>query len=123
MDPAVLAPEGGRIPLGHVLDPREPTCITADGNRQTKIDYFLVNGVARHEVQAWGAVDGTQATHRTATIVLKGDVCPEVLGLWEPKGIPEPFIGPIRQPPPGLHHSIPHRSGQPEHRRYGPEMG
>ena len=89
--PSTLAPNGGKVPLGHVLDPGEPTCITAAGNRQTKIDYFVVNGVARHEVHGWGAVDGTQATHRTATIELKGDICPEVLGLWEPKSVPAPL--------------------------------
>ena len=72
VDPGVLAPTGRQAPLGHVLDPGEPTCITAAGNRQTKIDYFVVNEVARHEVQGWGAVDGTQATHRTAVVHLKG---------------------------------------------------
>ena len=36
IDPSTLSPAGGKVPLGHVLDPGEPTRITAAGNRQTK---------------------------------------------------------------------------------------
>ena len=52
--PEAISPEGGRATLGHVLDPGEPTCVTKEGNRQTVIDYFIVNDAARHEVHSWG---------------------------------------------------------------------
>ena len=106
MPPEAIAPDGAKSTLGHVLDPGEPTCVTKEGNRQTAIDFFIVNDAARHEVHAWGVLDGAQATHRTATLELRGEIRPTVRGLWEPKAIPEPFIGPIC-PPPRRAHSRP----------------
>ena len=107
--PEDISPDGGKTPLGHVLDPGEPTCITREGNRQTVIDYFIVNDAARHEVHSWGVRDGAQATHRTATIELKGEIRPTVRALWEAKAIPDPFIGPIRAMPEGTLTEFPGR--------------
>ena len=56
-----------------------------------------------------GVRDGAQATHRTATIELKGEIRPTVRALWEAKAIPDPFIGPIRALPEGTLTEFPGR--------------
>ena len=58
-----------------------------------------------------GVLDGAQATHRTSTIELKGEIRPTVRAVWEPKGIPDPFIGPVLEPPEGTLTEFP---GRPE---------
>ena len=54
VSPETISPDGAKTTLGHVLDPGEPTCVTKEGNRQTAIDFFIVNDAARHEVHSWG---------------------------------------------------------------------